>query len=158
MLTAAWDIRLSPSFTLDEFVTSQAATRRGLDNTPPAAAIDNLVRLCADVLQPLRDALARPVVVSSGYRSPAVNEAVGGATRPPSAHMEGRAADIGVPGMSPLDVCRQVIARRLPFDQVIYEGGWCHVSVAPAGTRPRGQVLTARFGGGDVQYTVGLWA
>lgn len=156
MTSAPWNIRLSPSFSLDELVVSQAATRAGIDNTPPAAAIDNLARLCRDVLQPLRDALDRPVVVSSGYRSPRVNALVGGARNPPSAHLDGRAADINVPGMSPLDVCRQVIALRLPFDQLIYEGAWCHVGIAPAGARPRGQTLTAHFGGGEATYTPGI--
>lgn len=147
---------LSRSFALSEFVVSQTAARRGIDNTPPAGAITELRRLAELVLQPLRDAYSRPVVVSSGYRSPVLNSAVGGTSS--SAHMRGQAADITVPGVPVEEVARRIIDLDLPVDQVIDEfGSWVHVAVAPVGTAPRRQVLTARRGAnGRTVYSKGI--
>lgn len=135
-------MKLSANFYLSECLLSQTATRLGLDNAPGATQIAELQRLARTVLQPLREHLARPIVVSSAYRSPAVNQAVGGAAN--SAHIHGRAADIVVPGMPPREVCLAIVALGLPFDQVISEfGAWCHVAVAAPGVEPRRQQLTA---------------
>lgn len=134
-------MNLSRNFTLAELVHSQTAARRGLDNTPPPEVVAELERLARTVLQPLRDRLARPIVVSSGYRSPAVNRAVGGARE--SAHLFGRAADITVPGMTSREVCKAIVDGGLPFDQCIDEfGSWCHVAIAAS--VPRRQQLEAR--------------
>lgn len=148
-------MNLAPNFTLDEMTTSQTAARLGLSNTPPAAVVSELRRLATTVLQPLRDRLGRPVVVSSGYRSPAVNTAVGGALA--SAHMSGRAADITVPGMSPLEVCQAIRTLGVPFDQLIHEfRAWCHVAIAPPGVAPRSELLTAIRGPVGTYYERGL--
>jgi zinc D-Ala-D-Ala carboxypeptidase len=134
---------LSPNFALSEMLVSQTAARRGIANVPPSEAIDELRRLCALVLQPLRDVVGGPVVVSSGYRSPELNRAVGGAKA--SCHMAGRAADIVVPGMSVSEVCSEIARLRLPWRQCIDEfGQWVHVSIEPVGQPPRRQMLTAR--------------
>ncbi|MFM1991290.1 MAG: hypothetical protein RJA99_4247 [Pseudomonadota bacterium] len=146
---------LSRNFTLDELVASQTAARLGLSNAPPAAVVAELRRLAQTILQPLRDRLGRPVVVSSGYRSASVNAAVGGALA--SAHMSGRAADIIVPGLTPLEVCLQIKAMGLPYHQVIHEfRAWCHVAIAPVGTQPHGELLTAIRGPVGVYYEQGL--
>lgn len=148
-------MNLSLNFTLDELTVSQTAARLGLSNVPPAAVVSELRRLATTVLQPLRDRLGRPVVVSSGYRSPAVNTAVGGAVA--SAHLSGRAADITVPGMTALEVCQTIRAMGLPFDQVIHEfRAWCHVAIAPPGVAARGELLTAIRGPVGVYYERGL--
>lgn len=148
-------MKLSANFWLPELQVSQTAARRGLDNTAPMDVVPNLRRLVDLVLQPLRDALGRPVIVTSGYRSPAVNAAVGGAAN--SAHMRGLAADIIVPGMAPRDVCREIVRLGLPHDQVIEEfGQWCHVAVAPAGRDPRLEQLTARRTPSGTVYTKGI--
>lgn len=147
-------MNLSPNFTLDELLLSQTATRRGIDNTPTATIIAELQRLAQTILQPLRDHLGRPVVVSSGYRSPALNRAVGGAQN--SDHMYGRAADIVVPGMKAREVCLTIVELRLPFRQVISEGGWAHVSIGDPSAEPRREQLTAVFGPGGAQYLVGI--
>lgn len=146
-------MRLSPSFTLDEMVASQTAARRGLDNAPPPEAIAELRRLCVTVLQPLRDSIARPIVISSGYRSQAVNRAVGGARA--SDHMLGRAADLSVPGMSVAEVCRRIALLRLPYRQLIDEfGAWAHVSIpAPGATATREQLIARRDSRGRVRYS-----
>jgi zinc D-Ala-D-Ala carboxypeptidase len=148
-------VKLSPSFDLSEFVLSQTATRMGLDNRPPAGVVADLQRLARTVLQPLRDHLGRAIVVSSGYRSPDVNRAIGGASN--SAHMHGRAADIIAPGLPPREVCLMIVALDLPFDQVISEfGAWCHVAIAAPGVAPRRQQLTAVRGLTGTTYLRGI--
>lgn len=142
-------------FTLAEFEVSEWAARRGLSFSVPAWLRGNVVALVAQVLDPLRADLGRPVVVLSGYRPPWLNKAVGGSLR--SEHMEARAADIVVPGVPPLEVCRRVVALGLPFNQLILEfGSWCHVSVPAVGARARGEVKTAVKVGGRTVYRPGL--
>jgi zinc D-Ala-D-Ala carboxypeptidase len=144
-------MRLSKDFSLDEFVISQAATRMGFPNTPTPLIIDELHRLCTVILQPLRNALGVPVIISSGYRSPTLNKAIGGVMN--SAHMYGRAADLIVPGMQPRHVCRRIVDLGIPFDQLIEEfGAWTHVATPVLGDAPRRQQLTARVVGGKSVY------
>lgn len=127
-------------FTLDELTHSQTAARRGLKNDPDQTALANLHALVENVLDPLREALGRPITVSSGYRSPRVNKAVGGAAS--SQHTMGQAADILVPGLAPADVARHIRAIGLPVDQCLLEfGAWVHVSYGP---RHRRQFLNVR--------------
>jgi hypothetical protein len=147
-------MKLSRSFDLEEFLVSQTATRRGIPNIPSEAVVDELTRLCSLILQPLRDRLARPIVISSGYRSPMLNEAIGGAKN--SDHMKGRAADIVVPSMAVRDVCGLVIGMGLPFDQLIHEQTWTHVSIAPVGVLPGREQLTAIFTHTGVRYLKGI--
>src|SRR5690606_11146330 len=91
-------------------------------------------------LDPLREAIGRPVNVSSGFRNEAVNRLVGGSKT--SQHRFGEAADINVPGMSVTEVIAKIKELKLPFDQVIDEfGSWVHVSYGP---RQRRQGLKAR--------------
>lgn len=85
-------ISLSEHFTLDEFTKSITAERLGIKNVAPPSAVDNLRILCTSILEPLRQVCGRPLVINSGYRSSALNLAVGGSVT--SAHLEGRAADI----------------------------------------------------------------
>ncbi len=142
-------MRLSKSFTLAELCVTSAR----LDNAPGPKEIEALRALTVGILQPLRDAVGVPVNVTSAYRAPAVNKAVGGAKT--SQHVLGEAADIVVAGMSSREVCETIIALNLPFDQLIQEfGRWTHVSRGP---RNRRQVLTAtRSKAGKVSYLVGL--
>ena len=121
-------MQLSPHFTLAEMVVSQTASRLGLDNTPPPAVIAALRGLCLNLLEPVRAHFGRPVIVSSGYRAPAVNKACGGSAT--SQHRFGQAADFTVPGVANLELC-QWIQRNLKYDQLIYEfgpSGWVHAS------------------------------
>lgn len=90
---------LPPGWSWERLTQSATADRLGLDNTPPPAARRNLGRLAWEVLWPLEKRVGRRVLVTSGYRSPAVNAAVGGV--PGSAHTLGEAADVAVPGMAP---------------------------------------------------------
>lgn len=85
-------MRAAPDFTFDELIRSATAERLGIDNLPPPEEMDNLRLLAIKILQPLRDAWQRPIIVTSGYRSPALNKALGGARN--SQHLMGQAADI----------------------------------------------------------------
>ena len=143
-------MNLSKNFTLAELTTSQEAVRSGLKNDPNAQQVAALRALCETVLQPLRDRLKRPVVVSSGFRSVTLNRRIGGSTT--SQHCKGEAADIMVPGMDTADVVDLIRAMRLPFDQVIDEfARWVHVSHLLAGGN-RGEVLMAWRRGGLTHY------
>jgi len=144
-------MQLSPHFSLEELCKSQTATRRGLDNTPPPEAVDSLRALCANVLEPLRALLGKPIHVSSGYRSPEVNKAVGGSKN--SQHLRGEAVDFTVPGLTTQQVFDVIRASDLPFDQLIQEGTWIHVSHAHA-RKQRQECLIAHFGNGGTRYTV----
>ncbi len=132
-------MKLSANFDLSEFVVSQTASRRNIDNTPPAAAVKALTDLCLRVLEPVRRQYGA-VVVSSGYRSAALNKAVKGAKS--SQHLTGHAADIQVPGLDNKTL-HEWINRNLDFDQVILEfykegqpsSGWVHVSWVPVNRR-----------------------
>jgi len=151
---------LSEHFDLAEFCSSQTAARMGRTIEPSPGELQNLTRLCVTVLEPLREALGRPIHISSGLRPLWLNQAIGGSST--SAHMDGRAADIEVPGMSPLEVCRKVVELNLPIDQVIHEfpnssgGGWCHVGIAKSDERPRNQLRTARVVAGRTVYEIGV--
>lgn len=150
---------LSQNFQLSEFVRSNVAAHLHIDNTPSAEVIDNLRHLCQNVLQPLRDHLGVPVVVTSGFRCPRLNSAVGGVAT--SQHLRGEAADIRIPDVpcrlkdgtvgqrQDLAMARtwmQWIANSCPFDQLILEHNaagryWIHVSLRRDASRNRRQIL-----------------
>ena len=135
-------MNLSPHFTFAELTVSQTALRKGLDNEPSAQQVENLKRLCATILEPARDVLNVPLKVTSGFRSPAVNTAVGGS--PTSLHMDGCAADIVPVGVDLRDAFATLMCAGLPFDELFIEcGAWLHMGVARPGTEPRGKYKIA---------------
>ena len=152
-------MNLSPHFTLEEMIKSQAGDRAGIDNMPSAAHREALRALCIHVLEPIRERFG-PVVINSGYRGPVLNRMVGGAAS--SQHCSGEAADIEVPGMSNGDLARW-IEKHLEYDQLILEcykpgipsSGWVHVSFE-AHTPNRKQELTATVVNGKMTYTPGI--
>lgn len=85
-------MRLSENFTLEELTSSATAHRLGISNLPSESEILNLSRLCSDILQPIRNKWGKPIIITSGYRSPGLNKAVGGVSS--SQHIFGEAADI----------------------------------------------------------------
>jgi hypothetical protein len=125
---------MTPHFTLSELTCTD---HRSLDNTPNAQELANLQRL-AEFLETMKTALGgKPVMISSAFRSKAVNDAVG--SRDTSQHRQGLACDFRVPGMTPDAVVRALISAKLPFDQIIREyDSWTHISIAE---KPRGQAL-----------------
>ncbi len=136
---------MTPHFSLHELTFTQ---HRGLENTPSPLIAARLENILAPGLEKVREILGgHPIHVNSGFRSAAVNIAVGGTGN--SAHCLGFAADIVCPGFgSPLEVCRALeaamAARELRLDQLIFEyGEWTHVSFDP---RFRGEVLTKLAG------------
>lgn len=137
-------MKLSTHFDLSEFTLSQTAARQGIDNTPPADVIESLKRT-AQGLEGIRILLGVPVIVSSGYRSPRLNAAVGGSKG--SQHMTGEAADFTAPGFgAPRHVMDRIIDVGLEFDQCILEfatagAGWVHISFAAAGNRRQALVI-----------------
>jgi len=133
-------MNLSPNFTLKELTVSEIAARRGLDNTPNATEVANLVRV-AELLEQVRALLGKPILVNSAFRSKAVNDAVG--SRDTSQHRLGCAADIRVPGLTPKQVVQACIDANIPFDQIIEEfDSWTHISVPNTpGAVPRRQAL-----------------
>ena len=144
-------MKLTEHFSLAELVASQVATRKGIDNAPGPAIIANLTRLAA-LLEQVRALVGGPITVSSGYRSPALNRAVGGAAS--SAHVLGLAADISTNKLAPKALALLIRQSGIVFDQLIYEGTWVHIALS-AGA-PRRQVLTAKFVGGSVSYVSGI--
>ena len=144
-------MNLTKNFTLAELVSSQVATRKGIDNAPAPAIVANLTRLAA-LLEQVRALVGAPIAISSGYRSPALNKAVSGAAN--SAHVLGLAADISTAKLTPKALALLIWQSGIIFDQLIYEGTWVHIALS-AGA-PRRQVLTAKFAGGGVTYVAGI--
>lgn len=129
---------LTPHFTLEELTATQ---HRTLDNTPNSSEINNLRRL-AEMLEEVKTLLdGKPIMINSGFRSKAVNDAVG--SKDSSQHRVGCAADIRVPGLTPDQVVKAIIGSPIAFDQIIREfDSWTHISVPnnPSGI-PRKQAL-----------------
>lgn len=136
--------RLSANFTLEELCKSQTAARKGIDNMPDEAAdaqiIENLIRVCERVLQPVRDHFGVPFTPSSGYRSLALNRAIG--SKDTSQHVKGEAVDFEVPGTANAELATW-ITENLEYDQVILEfytpgkpeSGWVHCSITGGANR-----------------------
>jgi zinc D-Ala-D-Ala carboxypeptidase len=126
-------MKLSNNFELSELVKSQTAVRLGIPNEPNSAQIANLKNLCEKILQPVRDRFGRPLVISSGYRSPLLNSKISGAKT--SQHCYGLAADFEIPGIANKDIALW-IRQNLVYDQLILEyyshkdpsSGWVHCS------------------------------
>jgi hypothetical protein len=125
-------MNLSEHFTLEELT---ATSHREFDNTPNATEIANLTRLAA-MLEQVKTLLGgKPVMINSGFRSKQVNDSVG--SKDTSQHRIGCAADIRVPGMTPDEVVKAIIAYDIGYDQIIREfNSWTHISVPDMPSRP----------------------
>lgn len=122
-------MNLTENFTLNELVYSATAEKNKIDNRPSVQVIANLKSLCENVLQPLRNALGCPIVITSGFRCAVLNKKVGGQSN--SQHLMGQAADLIVPRKDLKDVFNY-IKSHLNYDQLLYEYSktdkWIHVS------------------------------
>lgn len=133
---------LCQNFSLQEMIKSQTAERKGIDNVPNDQQVEELVKVCVNILQPVRDHYGIPFTVSSGFRSPELCIAVGSNIK--SQHAKGQAADFEVPTVSNMELA-EFIRDNLQFDQLIlecYQGGntgWIHCSYVH---EPRKQLLT----------------
>jgi zinc D-Ala-D-Ala carboxypeptidase len=151
------DQRIGAHFWASEFLRSDIAVRKGLDNIPHATEMANIMNILGPGMQRVRDTLGTPVMITSGYRSPEVNAAVGGSRA--SQHTQGLAADFISPAFgTSRAVCKYLLERssEIRFDQLIYEGSWVHISFPLPGKQPRNEVLTAHFMGGQASYSRGL--
>lgn len=126
-------------FTIAELIKSETADKKAIDNRLPKELLPNAQALVDNVLDPLRKAYGKPITVTSGYRCPALNKAVGGAKS--SQHMLGEAADITVGSKEENEKLFDYIKDNLEFDQLINESdfSWVHVSYREG--RLRKQVL-----------------
>jgi zinc D-Ala-D-Ala carboxypeptidase len=140
-------MKLSAHFSLEEFIISSKALSMGVKNDPTPAHLENLRHL-AERMEAVRALFNRPIEITSAYRNPRVNAAVGGV--PTSAHALGHAADFHVDGLGDLEVAKTVRDSGLKFDQLIYEKSRCvHVSFDP---RLRHQVMRQPGGPGSTVY------
>ena len=154
-------MHLTNNFSLDEMVKSDTALRHDMDKTPGETEIENLKRLCEEVLQPIREHFKTGVKVNSGFRHPEVNAKVGGSKT--SDHCKGQAADIEIPGIPNADLAVWIMDN-LTYTQLILEfytpgvpdSGWVHVSYDSANLKK--QNLTATKKDGKTVYLPGLVA
>ncbi len=144
------NIQFTPHFELHEFISSRKAREHGLDNTPPAEAVENLRALCVHTLEPLREALGLPIIITSGYRCKALNHLlVNHSTK--SQHMNGEAADFVVQGNNRRELLikafrQMILDENISFDQLIIYPGFIHVSYTSR--RKNRQKLTRGFSDG----------
>lgn len=132
---------LSPHFTIPEFCVSERAEREGIRNVPTAEIIQNMMKLAA-ALEGIRSKLNdKPIIITSGYRSPELNAATPGSAGN-SAHMTGFAADFICPAFGhPRDICR-ALRYTVPYDQLIYEFSWVHFGIAEKLSNYRTMAMT----------------
>jgi len=131
-------MRLSPHFSLEELTHSDTATRLGIDNTPTVEVIDNLTFLAKE-LEYVRDILGHPMLISSGFRSYALNDYLG--SKRTSSHTKGLAVDFISPSYgNPRSIVSAIVKANINYDQIILEyDRWCHLSFHPE--NPRKQAL-----------------
>lgn len=149
-------MQLSKNLSLAEVIRSETAKRKGVSNMPTEAHIENFKLLAEKVFQPIRDHFGVPIHISSGYRSAALNKAIGGAAS--SQHCTGEAIDIDMDGTSVTNAqIFNYIKDNLEFDQLIAEfpensnPAWVHVSYESSG-KQRKQILVAKKVGGATKY------
>lgn len=145
-------MKLTKNFKLEEFTNSLTASRLKIDNSVPAALMPN-IQLTAIKLELVRKALEHPIIITSGYRCPALNARVGGVAS--SAHTQGLAVDFRSPFGTPKQICQRLIDSGVQFDKLIQEHNqWVHIGFSP--TKNRQIVLTAVKNGGKTVYLNGL--
>lgn len=151
-------MNLSPHFTLDEFINSPTAKAKGISNSPTAEHLKNMIELAQAILEPVREHFGKPIKINSGYRSPELNKAIGGASS--SQHCNGQAVDFEIEGIPNRDVA-EWLTKNLIFDQCILEfwiakeanSGWVHASYKKGGIN-RKQKLVAQKNGVKTVYQV----
>ncbi len=146
-------MKISKHLELAELTRSESAKRLGISNMPTAEHIENLKLLAENIFEPIREHFKRPIYISSGYRSQALNAAIGGSLN--SQHNRGMAIDIDMDGTELKNSAIFEYAKTLPFDQLIWEFGtkdnpdWVHISYSPLHRR---QILYAKKEYGKTIY------
>jgi len=147
-------MRLSKNFTLPEIIHSNTAKRLGINNAPNKEHLKNMQVLVRDLIQPMRDVLG-PIRISSGYRNPELNRAIGGSSK--SQHCKGEALDLqywSKGKMCNKEIYDWVIKSGIEFDQMIneFDYSWIHISLKSNG-KNRKQILEAyKDSDGDTAY------
>ena len=149
-------MRLSKNFTLSEITKSNTAKRLGIDNAPNQELLNNMQILIRDLIQPMRDALG-PIRVTSGYRNPTLNRAIGGSTK--SQHCKGQAVDIQFwkkGEMCNKEIYDWVLKEGIEFDQMIneFDYAWIHISLRPDNKNRRMVLEAYKDNDGDTAYKV----
>jgi zinc D-Ala-D-Ala carboxypeptidase len=151
-------MQISKHLSLAEVSRSETAKRRGINNTPSGAHLENFKKLAENIFEPIREHFGVPIHISSGYRSKELNSAIGGSST--SQHCQGEAIDIDMDGSTNGVTNKMVfdfIKDNLVFDQMIWEFGtdknpdWVHVSYESTG-KQRKQILKAVKSGGKTSY------
>jgi zinc D-Ala-D-Ala carboxypeptidase len=151
-------MKLSEHLDLAEVTRSETAKRKGISNEPTPEHLENFKKLAQNIFEPIRKHFGVPIHISSGYRSKALNTAIGGSLT--SQHCSGEAIDIDMDGSSNGVTNKMVfefIKANLNFDQLIWEFGtkdapdWVHVSFETTG-KQRKQILRAYKSGGKTAY------
>lgn len=140
--------QFTKNFSYEELIASGTADKLGLDNTPNAVEKEKLRKLAVEILQPIRDALGKPIKVNSAFRSEKVNKAVGGV--PSSQHRLGEAADLTLGSKERNKelfelISKMVKGKKLTVGQLINEYGysWIHVSLPRKG-KPNNQIFSIK--------------
>jgi 4-hydroxy-3-methylbut-2-en-1-yl diphosphate synthase IspG/GcpE len=149
-------MKLSKNFTLPEIIHSNTAKRLGINNAPNKEHLKNMQVLVRDLIQPIRDALG-PIRISSGYRNPELNRAIGGSSK--SQHCKGEALDLQYwrkGKMSNKEIYDWIVKSGIEFDQMIneFDYSWIHISLKSNG-KNRKQILEAyKDSDGDTAYKI----
>lgn len=115
------------NFLMSELIHSDTAIRHNINNMPDINSLDNMLELIVHCLQPIRDKLGKPMIITSGYRNSQVNKLVGGASN--SQHTKGQAVDFNVQGMPVSRVIEYIKTMDIEYDQLINEyNSWVHIS------------------------------
>ena len=154
-------MKLTENFSLAELTKSQTATRLGFENKPNQMQVLALTKLCENVLQPIRNKFEMPVIISSGFRSARLSEAIGSSSK--SQHCKGEAADFECYSVSNKELAEWIIAN-LDFDQIILEfykpedphSGWVHCSYSRFGDNRKDVRTASRDATGKIVYTEGI--
>ena len=126
------------NFTMSELVYSKVAIKNNISNMPDIDSLDNILELIINVLQPIRVAINKPMIITSGFRSKELNKIIGGNSN--SQHLTGSAVDFIVKGVEPENLVNFIVKMGIEFDQLINEyDSWVHVSYNKK--RNRKQVL-----------------
>lgn len=115
------------NFTISELIHSDEAIKQRINNTPDINSMDNLLELIVFCLQPVRDLIKKPMIITSGFRNSTVNKLVGGVSN--SQHLYGQAVDFVINGMTPAQIVDIIKKSNIEFDQLINEyDKWVHIS------------------------------
>lgn len=115
------------NFKMSELIYSETAIKNNVNNMPDINSLDNMLNLIYYCLQPARELLGAPMIITSGYRNPLVNRLVGGVNS--SQHTKGQAADFTVSGITPSQIISIIKTSKIEFDQLINEyDKWVHIS------------------------------